>query len=119
MAATRWKVHPIAWATFLHFDAVQTQTAKASPDVCLAFADIGSNTFFSLTGHVEMMRDNVKANELWNNEPQAWWPKGPTDPDVRVLRVLPDTAEYWDSHGSSVTVALKLLAARLSGNPPI
>jgi general stress protein 26 len=25
---------------------------------------------------------------LWSAETQAWWPKGPADPDVRVLRVI-------------------------------
>ncbi len=90
----------------------------AAPDVCLAFADPGSNTFLSVTGRADMMRDIDKARALWSNEAQAWWPKGPTDPDVRVLRVVPDSAEYWDTRGNSITVALKLTAARLSGSPP-
>jgi general stress protein 26 len=91
---------------------------KASPEVCLAFADIGSNSFLSLTGRAEMTRDNIKAKELWNSEAQAWWPKGPTDPDVRVLCVFPAAVEYWDARGNAVAVALKLAAARLSGKPP-
>jgi hypothetical protein len=37
---------------------------------------------------------------------------------VRVLRVVPDSAEYWDTRGNSMIVALKLAASRLSGNPP-
>ena len=65
-----------------------------------------------------MRRDIDKARALWSNEAQAWWPKGPSDPDVRVLRVVPDSAEYWDTRGNSIMVALKLTAARLSGNPP-
>lgn len=91
---------------------------KAAPEVCLAFADTGSNTFLSVTGRAEMMHDPAKATALWSGEAQAWWPKGPSDPEVRVLRVVPDIAEYWDERGNSVTVALKLAAARLSGNPP-
>jgi general stress protein 26 len=90
----------------------------AAPDVCLAFADPGSNTFLSVTGRADMRRDIDKARALWSNEAQAWWPKGPSDPDVRVLRVVPDSAEYWDTRGNSIMVALKLTAARLSGNPP-
>jgi general stress protein 26 len=46
------------------------------------------------------------------------WPKGSTDPDVRVLRVVPDNAEFWDTRGNSITVTLKLAAARISGRPP-
>jgi len=56
--------------------------------------------------------------ELRNNEAQACWPKGPTDPDVRVLHVVPDHAEHWDTRGNSITVTLKLTVARLTGNPP-
>jgi general stress protein 26 len=91
---------------------------KAAPEVCLAFAETSSNTYLSVTGRAELFADAAKAKELWSNEAQAWWPKGPTDPDVRVLRVIPDRAEYWDTRGNSVTVALKLVAARISGQPP-
>jgi general stress protein 26 len=91
---------------------------RAAPDVCLGFADTASNTYLSMTGRAEMLRDVAKARELWCTETQAWWPKGPTDPDVRVLQVTPDSAEYWDARGNSVTVALKLVAAQLSGQPP-
>jgi general stress protein 26 len=91
---------------------------KDSPEVCLTFADIGSNTYLSLTGRAEIMLDSTKASELWSDEAQAWWPKGPTDPDVRVLRVVPDSAEYWDARGNSLTVAMKLAVARMSGKPP-
>jgi general stress protein 26 len=90
----------------------------AAPDVCLAFADIDSNTYLSVTGTAQMVRDSAKAEELWSSEAQAWWPRGPRDPAVRVLRVEPDDAEYWDTRGNSVTVALKLLAARVRGREP-
>ena len=53
------------------------------------FADTASNSYLSMTGCAEMLRDVAKAKELWSTETQTWWPKGPTDPDVRVLRSLP------------------------------
>jgi len=90
----------------------------AAPDVCLAFADIGDNTYLSITGRAEMIRDRNKAEELWSSEAQAWWPRGPQDPSVRVLRVVPEQAEYWDTRGNSITVALKLMAARVTGREP-
>jgi general stress protein 26 len=90
----------------------------AAPDVCLSFADIGDNTYLSITGSAELMRDPAKAEELWSTETQAWWPRGPHDPSVRVLRVAPEQAEYWDTRGNAITVALKLTAARVTGKPP-
>jgi general stress protein 26 len=90
----------------------------AAPDVCLAFADIGDNTYLSITGRAETFRDPDKAEELWNPEAQAWWPRGPHDPNVRVLRVVPERAEYWDTRGNSIVVALKVMAARMTGRQP-
>ena len=91
---------------------------QAAPEVCLAFADTHPNTYLSMTGRAEMLSDSSKARDLWSAEAQAWWPNGPADPDVRVLHVIPENAEYWDTRGNSIVVALKLVAARLSGNPP-
>jgi general stress protein 26 len=91
---------------------------QAAPEVCLTFADTHSNTYLSVTGRAEMLSDSSKARDLWSAEAQAWWPKGPTDPDVRVLHVIAEKAEYWDTRGNSIVVALKLAAARLSGIPP-
>jgi general stress protein 26 len=90
----------------------------AAPDVCLAFADVGDNTYLSVTGTAAMIRDPGKAEELWSTEAQVWWPRGPRDPSVRVLRVVPEQAEYWDTRGNSITVALKLMAARVTGKQP-
>jgi general stress protein 26 len=105
------------------FFVTDTRGAKeeeiaAAPDVCLAFADIGDNTFLSVTGTAEMARDPDTAEALWSTETQAWWPRGPRDPTVRVLRVVPDQAEYWDTRGNSITIALKLMAARVAGHEP-
>jgi general stress protein 26 len=90
----------------------------ANPRVCLAFADVGDNTYLSVTGRAVMMRNAALAQDLWSGEAQAWWPDGPADPSVRVLRVIPEQAEYWDRRGNSMVVALKLAAARLTGQRP-
>ena len=37
---------------------------------------------------------------------------------MRVLRVAPEQAEYWDTRGNSIVVALKVMAARMTGRQP-
>jgi len=97
---------------------LKDEDIEAAPDVCLNFADLSDNTYLSVTGHARIIRDPAKAEELWNAEAQVWWPNGPRDPVVRVLRVEPDQAEYWDARGNSFVVAMKLVAARVSGKEP-
>jgi general stress protein 26 len=108
--------HDIYFIT--HARGAKDDEIAAAPDVCVAFADIGDNTYLSVTGTAEMVRDPAKAEELWSTEAQAWWPRGPRDPAVRVLHVVPEQAEYWDTRGNSITVALKLMAARMTGREP-
>src|SRR5262249_61933835 len=90
----------------------------ACPAVGPGSAEIDKTPYRSPPAPAEMIRDPAKAEELWSNEAQAWWPRGPRDPAVRVLRVVLDQAEYWDTRGNSITVALKLMAARMSGQQP-
>jgi len=41
---------------------------RTAPDVCLAFADTGSNTYLSITGRAEISHDVAKIRELWSSE---------------------------------------------------
>jgi hypothetical protein len=58
-----------------------------------------------------------KAAELWKSTDDVWW-SGPHDPNVRVLRVTPLTAELWDGAASETIVAYEFAKARLTGTEP-
>jgi len=45
-------------------------------------------------------------------------PGGPDDPNVRVLRVEPVTAELWDGPSSAAGAAFEFAKARLTGEKP-
>ena len=46
-----------------------------------------------------------------------WW-KGPDDPNVRVLRLVPEKAELWDGPASSAVAAYEFAKARITGEKP-
>ena len=58
------------------------------------------------------------AQALWNQEQQAWWPGGPNDPNVRVMRVDLARAEMWDGPASSAVAAFEFAKARPTGEKP-
>ena len=49
---------------------------------------------------------------------RAWFPKGIDDPDVALLKVAIDAAEYWDAPNSTMIHAYGYLKARLTGEAP-
>jgi general stress protein 26 len=88
----------------------------ANPNVCLAFADHDAEDYVSLTGRAEVSNDRIKIKEIWSIGAQAWW-KSADDPNIRLLKVTPLDAEYWDGAGSMVST-LKMAAAAMTGAQP-
>jgi general stress protein 26 len=89
-----------------------------NPEVCAAFADTRNNTWVSVSGQAEVRRDRQKAKELWTTESQAWFPGGPDDPNLGLLRVTPVKAEIWDATSSSIVYALETARAAITGARP-
>lgn len=88
------------------------------PQSALIFAHPGRNDFLSVSGETEVLNDPARVDALWNDAARAFWPAGRRDPNICVLRFLPEEAEYWDGPSSSVLIGLKMAAARLTGEAP-
>lgn len=84
--------------------------------VNLAFQSRG--TWISVSGSGEIVEDRQTIEELWNKGAEAWFPDGPSTPEVAALRIAPDTAEYWDAPGGRVSSVLAYAKAKLTGDRP-
>lgn len=69
----------------------------------------------SITGRAELIRDREKIHALWKETFRAWF-DGKDDPNIVLIRLNPEQAEYWDNSGlKGMKFALKLAAAYVSG----
>jgi len=75
------------------------------------------NSWVSVTGEAEIVRDVAKAKELWNSGIEAWFPDGPENPDIVLVKVHADGAEYWDTPGAGVVSVLSFVKAKVTGKP--
>jgi general stress protein 26 len=87
-----------------------------NPHVCLAFADSKKQKYVSVTGTAEVQNDREKIRELWSTPAKAWW-DSPDDPSIRILKVTPSFAEYWDSPGTVISYIKMAAAAVTSARP--
>lgn len=55
------------------------------------------------------MRDKSKIEELWLPELKAWFPKGVDTPDIALLKIKGQKAEYWDGPNSMISHAVALI----------
>ncbi|AYD05181.1 pyridoxamine 5'-phosphate oxidase family protein [Neorhizobium sp. NCHU2750] len=86
------------------------------PNVCLAFADSKGQKYVSISGTAEVQNDREKIHDLWATPAKAWWDNA-DDPSIRVLKIIPSYAEYWDRPGTVISY-IKMAAAAVSSSRP-
>jgi general stress protein 26 len=86
------------------------------PNVCLAFADTKGQKYVSVSGVAIVSNDRERIKELWATPAKAWW-DNEDDPSIRVLKITPESAEYWDSPGTVISY-IKMAAAAVSHTRP-
>jgi general stress protein 26 len=83
--------------------------------VNLSYADPGKNDYVSVSGRATLVKDKAKAKELWNPLYKAWFPDGVDDPQLALIRVDVDRAEYWDSPNSKMVQLAGFVKALVTG----
>jgi general stress protein 26 len=83
------------------------------PKVTLAYADIRSHDYLTVTGNAVVSNDRTKIKELWTAADSAFW-DDEDDPSIRLIAVTPEDAELWVGPNRLVAGA-KLAAAALTG----
>lgn len=89
-----------------------------APRVNVSFADPQNQNYVSITGRAKLVRDRDKIDELWKPEYQMWFPEGKDDPNIALLKVKVEKAEYWDSPSGTVSYALDFVSSLLTGEEP-
>lgn len=64
--------------------------------VNVSYADPVNQVYVSVSGSATTHRDPHKVRALWNPGAQRWFPEGPDDPRIALLKVEIVEAEYWD-----------------------
>jgi general stress protein 26 len=77
-------------------DTPKIDELLARPDalVCLQ----NDKQFATIDGQVEIVRDRRKLDELWSEGFRVWF-NGKDDPNLVLLRLVPNSGEYWDQSG--------------------
>ena len=105
-------------ALYFLTDANSHKTDEVSADgsVCLTFVKPGSGNYLAVTGTGRLLNDRVLIRDLWSPAAQAYW-DSEDDPNIRVIEVIPQDAQYWDGPGA-VAATIALVSAAVMGKRP-
>ncbi len=83
--------------------------------VNVSFSEPKVQRYVSISGRATLVRDRNKIQELWKPELKAWFPQGIDEPDIALLKVEVEKAEYWDAPSSFVAHTIGLVKAITTG----
>jgi general stress protein 26 len=88
------------------------------PEVNVSFAEPDHSLFVSVSGRAERVVDRQRIKSMWNPMVSSWFPHGPDDPHVVLVRVRPHAAEYWDSNENKMVGLFEMAKAAITGTTP-
>lgn len=100
---------------FTEVNSAKVDEVQREQQVNVSYADPGSQTYVSVSGTASISRDRKKMEELWSPLHKAWFPKGLDDPNIGLLQVNVDKAEYWDAPSSTIVQLIGLAKALATG----
>lgn len=90
------------------------KSISSNPQVNLGYSNTSNNDYVSINGVAENVIDEVILDEIWSPAYEAFFEHGKSDPDIQLIRVVCNGAQYWKGSGTLVTL-YKLAKASVTG----
>ena len=86
--------------------------------VNVSYANPDDDVYVSVTGTARVVEDDAMKRALWTDAARAWFHGGVTDPDLALVRVRIEHAEYWNVKENKLVQLYKRAEAALTGRSP-
>lgn len=97
--------------------AEKTGEELETREVNVSYVDADAHRYVSVSGTAELSRDRALIERFWNPIYKTWFPQGLDAPDLALLRVTPEEAEYWDPRGGKFVQLVGFIARVVLDRP--
>jgi general stress protein 26 len=101
---------------FTYDPSGKTEEVRQDQQVNLSYIDHGKNRYVSVSGRAMISHDKGRMKEYWNPINKVWFPQGLDTPNLALLRVTAEKAEYWDAPSGKLVALVNLVKAAATGN---
>lgn len=101
---------------FSGIDSDKNTEVKKDKHVQLFFSDPSKNSYLVVNGVAEIVLDRDKIEEYWTPLVKTWFKDGKDDPNISLIKVIPNNSYYWDVDGNRMINFFKMIASVATGN---
>lgn len=100
LASLRYEDDGQLWF-YTSMDSAKVDEVLNDVRTSVAFADTSKDAYVAVSGTADIVNDRRRIQDLWTPFAKPWFPEGPDDPNLALLRVHVERAEYWTSPGKT------------------
>ena len=90
---------------------------RGDDQVNVSYANPDDGCYVSISGVAHVVEDEAKKHVLWKDADKVWFAGGVDDPDLALVRVDIEHADYWDVTTNKVVRLYEMAKAALGGQP--
>jgi general stress protein 26 len=88
------------------------------PEVNVAYGNPGMDSYLSVSGTAHLIEDMAAKKKFWSPMSHAWFPDGVTDPDLALVAVTIEHADFWNVSASKAIKVYEMARATMTGTRP-
>lgn len=100
---------------FTDIRSIKVEEVAMTKQVHLTYAHPGKDSYLDVRGRGSIVTDRQTIKDKWKPLVKAWFPNGPEDPNLALLKIEPQKTYYWDSETGKMVEFLKMAASIVTG----
>jgi general stress protein 26 len=98
-------------------DSDKNKQIENDSHVQLFYSHTSNYEYLSVFGRAEIVNDRAKIEELWTPMAKTWFEKGKDDPNLSLIKVMPEDAYYWDTRNNKMVSLIKFAMGAMGITP--
>jgi general stress protein 26 len=99
------------------YDSEKVREVEANPQVNVAYASRDKGIYVSVAGRASVVRDRETIDAKWSPGMGVFFKDGKDDPNLCLIRVEAESAEYWDGPSSAIGKGLYFALTAVTRDP--
>lgn len=83
-------------------------------EVDILYSHPGKESFVSIHGKASVLFDKKLIAEMWSPLAKTWFKEGKDDPNISLIKVMPEEGKYWDTKHGKMVSFIKMIASTVS-----